>query len=289
MKKSIIIILLILLFLPNISYADVGPKPSLEIIVKGFENYYLDLLVDNKGDYSWLDITDDERKDVKKIIEYEDIDGYKPGLLTGTSAPMMGELRGEKIGELKYKHSFGYVGVPEKFKIIILTEDDKIIVSKEINRKHFQSKMNFDLRNIDFNEDINLDIGEVREVFPVFKTTIGFIIRLIATILIELGIALALGFTIEKSGKIILITNILTQLLLNIGIYLTNIYYGFLLAAFAFIGLEIIILIIESIIYGIKLKEKPLSKRIEYGIFANFFSFGIGIFISMISIMIAEL
>lgn len=43
--------------IPMIAAADVGPKPSLEIIVQGMDNdnYWLDLQVTYESRYSWLE------------------------------------------------------------------------------------------------------------------------------------------------------------------------------------------------------------------------------------------
>ena len=79
-KKSILIGLLLLLFIntfPIVAFADVGPKPSLEIIVKGMDNdnYWLDLLVTDESEHSWFELSDKERERVKKLAEYVDEEG----------------------------------------------------------------------------------------------------------------------------------------------------------------------------------------------------------------------
>ena len=47
----------------------------------------------------------------------------------------------------------------------------------------------------------------VKEIIPIKRISLGFISRLILTLVIEIGIALLFGFTIKNSGKILLKTN----------------------------------------------------------------------------------
>lgn len=100
-KKSIVISILFLFIIgifPTTVNADVGPKPSLDIIVKGMDsnNYWLDLLVTDESRHSWLEISDEELEMVKKLAEYQDEEGFHPALLVGTCVPLSGKLKGEK-------------------------------------------------------------------------------------------------------------------------------------------------------------------------------------------------
>lgn len=286
-KKSIltsVLLLLIINFFPTTIFADVGPKPSLEIIVKGIdnENYWLDLLVTDESTYSWLELTDEELEMVKKLAEYEDEEGFHPALLVGTRVPLNGELKGDKNSDNTYSHNFSYVGTPDFFKIAILTEDDTLIISDLIHRKHFNSIVEFDLEDEILQEDIILSAGEVKEIILIKRMSLGFISRLILTLAIEIGIALLFGFTIKNSGKTLLKTNLLTQVLLNIAILWMGLSYGMLAALLIFIVMEIFIIMSETIIYAKYLTEKSKGRRITYGVLANTASLMIGFGINLI-------
>ncbi len=285
-KKAILICLLLVIVInvfPIIAVADAGPKPSLEIIVKGIDNnnYWLDLLVTDESSYSWLELADEERETVKKLAEYEDEEGFHPALLVGTRVPLSGELKGEKNPDNTYSHNFSYVGTPELFKIAILTEDNNLIISDLIHRKHFNSIVKFDLTDENLKEDI-LSAGKAKEIIPIWRMSLGFISRLLLTLVIEIGIALLFGFTIKNSGKTLLKTNILTQVLLNIAILWINLSYGMFAALFIFLLMEILIIIFETIIYAKYLTEKPIGRRIVYGILANVASLIAGFGINLI-------
>ena len=286
-KKSILIWILLLIIIntsPIIAFADVGPKPSLEIIVKGMDNgdYWLDLLVTDKSEYSWLELSHEERERVKKLAEYVDEEGFHSALLGGTRVPLFGELKGEKNSDNTYSHNFSYIGTPGIFKIAILTEDNTLIISDLIHRKHFNSIVEFDLRDEVLQGDIVVSAGQAKEISPILRMSFGFISRLLLTLAIEIGIALLFGFTIKNSGKILLKTNIFTQVLLNIAILWMNLSYGLLIALLVFLLMEIFIIIFETIIYAKYLTEKPIGRRIAYGILANIASLVVGFGITLI-------
>lgn len=286
-KKSILIGLLLLLFIntfPIVAFADVGPKPSLEIIVKGMDNdnYWLDLLVTDESEHSWFELSDKERERVKKLAEYVDEEGFHPALLGATRVPLFGELKGERNSDNTYSHKFSYIGTPEIFKIAILTEDNTLIISDLIHRKHFNSIIEFDLRDEALQGDILVSAGQAKEISPILNLSLGFIGRLLLTLAIEIGIALLFGFTIKNSGKILLKTNILTQVMLNIAILWINLLYGMLAALLIFLLMEIFIIIFETIIYAKYLTEKSKGKRIAYGILANIASLVVGFGITLI-------
>lgn len=273
MKKLNLVLLFLLLFLPISVFADAGPKPSLEIIVEGMENenYWLDLLVQDEAEYSWLDITPEEKERVKKLADYKDEDGFHPALLGGTHVPLTGKLKGEALSDGTYSHKFSYVGTPEEFKIAILTEENELIVSSMITREHFNSKVIFDVNNL-----------EAKEVLPYKNMFFEFNLRLILTLAIEFLAAILFGFSIKKYWKVLLKVNIFTQVLLNVGVLASNLYGGLFLAIFVFILLEIAILVFETTIYARTLTEKPRFRRIFYGITANLLSLAAGFYVNIL-------
>ncbi len=261
------IVLIVIILFTSIAGADVGPKPSLEIIVRGMDTdkYWLDLLVTDDANFSWLEITEEERKKVSKLIEYRDEDGFHPALLVGTKVPLSGDLKGEKQKDGSYLHLFGYVGVPDIFKIVILKKDGTLIISEKIERKQFQSVVEFDIKNL-----------KTAEKIPWCNISIGFLIRLALTLLIEIFIAIMFGFTLKKSLKIILITNIITQVILNILVFSSDITGGLFAAIITFILAEIFIVIAEVIVYLNLLTQKSKLRRLIYAVSANLVSLSAG-------------
>ncbi len=275
---AVIIQIIIITVFISTANADVGPKPSLKIIVHGIDTdeYWLDLLVKDDSNHSWLELTSKERDRVSKLVEYKDKEGFRPALLVGTSVPISGNIHGEKQSDGSYVHKFGYIGVPKIFKIAILKNDGTLIISDIVERKQFQSVMKYDLKNVDISEEVLLSAGQISEKIPWIDVALGFAVRLITTLVIEILIAVMIGFTLKNSFKILFITNSVTQIILNCIVLFFNATNGLFAGVFVFIIAELFILILEIMIYFKLLTEKSKSWRIIYAILANIISFVAG-------------
>lgn len=103
---------------------------------------------------------------------------------------------------------------------------------------------------------------------------------LILTLIIETTILLILGFKSYKIYIICIITNIITNLSLNI--ILENVYFeSFLLYAINVIILELFVLIIEAVVYYLYLKH--IKKALFISLMLNSSSFLIGLLITFIT------
>ena len=125
MKKKLcvtIFLLVISLLFPLASYADIGPKPSIKLIVLNppEDEYYLDLLINYESKHSYTNIDEEDEYDenMVSILENYNEDGWRPALVTGTNVPLFGELTGKRDGDTMV-HSFSYLGTPTRFKIIL--------------------------------------------------------------------------------------------------------------------------------------------------------------------------
>lgn len=134
--------------LSPVVYADMGPKDRLTVYVDNppSELYYLDLLTQNARTYNNF-YDDGERETLNQemialLYSYES-DGWKPALTEGTGVPMWGELTGHPDGN-RMIHEFGYVGAPDTYRIIIVTESGKVFVSETYTRVALQSSITYD-------------------------------------------------------------------------------------------------------------------------------------------------
>lgn len=285
MKKVCLIILYMItcfLMFPTGAGADTGPKPSLTIIVEGMgdEEYWLDLLVSDEANYMWLDISDEERERVSKLAEYNQ-DGLHAALLKGTHIPMNGSIRGEKQPDGSYIHKFTYVGVPTEFKIAILKSDGTLIISDKVKRNFFQSVMEYTLSSSSISEKAGLS-GTVKEIFP-RGYILGFLQRMAATLIIEIGAAILFKFSLKKNWKVLLFTNIATQAVLNIIIILSAIQNGQASGFLTYFFAELLVAATEMIVYSNLLSEKKNGTRILYAVTANTLSFMAGFLIFPLS------
>jgi hypothetical protein len=115
------------------------------------------------------------------------------------------------------------------------------------------------------------------------KEIISLFLRIIATIAIEVLVALLFGYRAKRQLHIVLITNIATQTILNIILNTVNYYYGGLAFLFSYLLAEIVVFIVEASVYA-KLLTKDSTGRLSkkgyavlYAFVANATSFFIGI------------
>lgn len=266
----ILIITIFILVLPSIVYGDIGPKPSLEIIVKNppKAEYYLDLLVDYEGETLYPNIHEEDKysEDMYSILKNYNSNGWRPAMVTGTKAPIFGDIIGEKNGE-NMVHRFSYIGVPDRFKIIIVTADGETIVSENIiKRKAFKSRVYF-----------NYNTKKLQETSIVLAYIKQFLITYPTTLLIEGLILFLFGFSLKKSWKPFIIINLITQVLLTFIIFGSMYKQGSMAAIFFYIPFEIIILIMEAKLFKRYLVEHSESRRVAFAIVANIISFLVGI------------
>ncbi|QSX06491.1 hypothetical protein JYG23_03260 [Sedimentibacter sp. zth1] len=263
--------ILLIFFLPTLVYADFGPKDSLTVYVKNppEEKYYLDLLSEYSEPYN--NFHDEEKSTlnqdmIKLLYSYKD-EGWMPSLTEGTGVPMWGTLTGVyKNG--KMVHEFGYVGVPDTYRIIIVTESGKVTVSDIHTRKALQSSITY-----------NYDTNTAKIPSVLFTYVIQFFTTCIPTLIIELIILLLFKFKLKENYRVFFITNIVTQMFLTLTLGTALIKHGSVSGYLTQFPVEIIILILETIVFSKLLKGNSIKRKIAYGIVANLVSWGVGFFL----------
>lgn len=265
-KLQFFIVIIIVLSTTVVSYGDMGPKPSIEIIVNNGpdEIMYMDLLVDYGKDNIHDNIKNLKNYDISMInkLKEHEKNGWHLALLTGSRAPIWGDIKLIGIN----KGEFSYVGVPDKFKIIIVTKDKKVVVSNVINRKAFNSTIYF---------DYNSKKAYEKSMYILYLKNIIFTFT--ATLLIEGLILILFKFDLKKNLKPLILVNLLTQILLTIVVIRTMIRYGTINAFISYVLFEMCILFIESSLYKKYLVGHTNKRIIIYAIVANTVSFLVGI------------
>ncbi|MBE6868957.1 MAG: hypothetical protein E7494_09360 [Ruminococcus albus] len=264
MKKRLFALIAVLIFITVTAmpvYADMGPKPSIELTVKNApdEDYYINLLVPGT-----LRKKEDRLQEVNE--QYSGKDAELMRVIINNTEDGWYPRRGGHFRELTQskslrKYEFSYMDVPKTFKVIIVTESGKVIVSNEITRKAFNAEITFDA-----------ETGKLREkkTAMLAKQLERFLITFIATLLIEGMIFRCFKFEGKEGHNFAVFfkTNLCTQLLLYVVISLLPLHmliYGGIFAA------EIIITIIEGCVYSKLLT--PKGKGARYAIVANILSF----------------
>lgn len=262
LKKILILSLLLIFSLgPTKAFADVGPKPSVNIEINNLpsdRDFYITLLAkeESTGPYS-----------VGKHLSTHNEDELLPGY--------------EKFKEIKDKDGYNFLAYLEKhrgpgrfswfyyppkdFKVAIYDpEKNLVMISEPAQAYAFNS--NFKMEYIDF--DFSDKVYYFENQIPLEKVTDypgeikAFALRLTLTIAIEYLVALVFFRPTAYQRKLIIKTNVLTQGLLNLGISFILYYLGFLAFFLIFIPLELIVFIIEGMIYKKKLnKDLPAGKK----------------------------
>lgn len=260
-KKLSIIFIIILSFICSITttYADVGPKPSVKLDILGLKNktYYVTLLSkeESTGPFSVIEDFNEISKDkenydiIKKFYNYKS-DYYFLNTFDDCSST--------------HHYEWNYYP-PETFKILIYIKDnDQFICSDSYTRYAFNSYYQVDIKN----DKISVSIKNVIQDKPTINDIIKLICRIAATIVIEIIIAYMFHIRSIKKLSIITIVNIITQLGLNITLYYC--YFSNLWLP------EIVVMLVETIIYKLSFKDIETKYIIMYGIAANFVSYVLG-------------
>ena len=296
MKRRIgtVLLCMILIFtmLPTTAMADIGPKPSVEIQFTGVEEgvtYYATLLSYHKstGPASAWDENPLYSKEGdpiwKAFVDYKDSDGY-----------YFLQEYWDCTGKNQFR--WGYYP-PTPFKVLCyFPETDTYAVSGIYERYAFDTYYKVDLSEG--------SVLKAKKNYDYTWETISLVARIVITILLEMGLALMFGYRHKKQLRFLAAVNIVTQILLNILLNVLNFRIGHWAFVFYYVLLELLVILMESILYVLVLPKMSLSitqDRIEaietgkkvsvpktiqkrytviYAVVANMASFAIGLLVA---------
>lgn len=275
------------LFLSITAFADTGPKPQLVVRVENApdELYYLDLLAegeyDEKNGFSGMEWSYHEQEDTLDSALLDALraavpEGWHACTAQGTNdLPMWGQLYAKEKDAVGALHVFGYHGVPETYRIIVVTESGDTWISDTMKREVLQSSV-----TVDWNRE---SVQDTTAKAP--GVVIGYVLQFFATfvptILIEGALLLLFGFVWKENRKVFLLTNLVTQGGLALYIAITVMQHGVSGWSYIFfVPIEIVITIVESLIYSKKLKGQSKGRAAFYGVCANLASAWLGVLIA---------
>lgn len=273
-RKKILCCLLaagILLLFPLIARADIGPKPSITVIVNNppEEEYYLDLLIDK--DQSYENISQEERANYDPVklgsLESYSQDGWYPALAHGTSVPLFGSLTGERE-DGRMVHRFGYFGVPDYYRVIIVTPDNQALVSQPVQKLTFAETIEVDYAAA--SREGSIAITGQADLFRAYVSQ--FLATFIPTLIIEGIIFLLFRFSFRRNWLVFLGVNFVTQVAMTATLGTILIRGGLFSSYFAFIPVEVCIIVIEALAFRSLLREHSRGRRILFTVVANIIS-----------------
>lgn len=286
MKKSLrfcILLALAATLLTVSAFADTGPKPQLTVKVTNppEELYYLDLLAEGDwehagdADYSGLDWSYSEEEiaaldsGLLDALRAAVPDGWHACTAEGTNgAPMWGDLIGSDAGGVRL-HSFRYHGVPDTYRIILVTKSGESWVSGVLHRATLQSSA-----TVDWAARI------ANAPSPAMAYALQFLCTLLPTLLIEGLLLFAFGYRSKRSWLVFLLVNLVTQGGFAVYLAVTVLNHGVSGWSLIFyIPIEVIITLVELLLYRRLLTEKNKARAAVCAIAANLCSAVLGLWL----------
>lgn len=274
-KKVIALLLSVMtaVLLAVCASADIGPKPSVKITfdtafdaecwgtllslnestgpATAYEKYKIARYSEEDSEYEvW-----------RAFVDYVDTDGYW----------FLQEMwRVSDDGKLNWTYY-----PPSPFKILLYyPESGEFAVSGVFERYAFDSY---------FTAHVNASDGVITAVTSYDFTweNLSLAYRVILTVLVELFAAYLFGYREKKLVTFIFVSNVITQLGLNIALNVVNYNSGYFAFVFLYIVLEIAVFILEAVMYALafpRLSEKTqrIPKAVIYSLAANALSFVVG-------------
>lgn len=286
MKRSVRILFVLALTLCALTvtaFADMGPKPQLTVKVKNppQEAYLLDLL--EEGSSEAPPISDLPEEDFLRELGYIGLtdpapyeavvaavpDGWRACLCQPYGAPIWGSLVGEPSGDTML-HTFRYFGVPDVYRVLILTESGEVWISDTLTRGSLQSSATVDWA------------AKTASAPPVW---LGYVLQFLATflptLLLEGLILFLFRYRQKRSWAVFGVTNLVTQgalaAVISINVIRHGAGFGFLLL---FAAAEFAVVVVEAVAYVLLLKERGKKTAVFYALAANAVSAGVGWLIS---------
>ena len=283
--RTLVCALFASLALTTFTFADSGPKPQLTVRVKDApqEPYYLDLLAEGNWDASEGNsrlkqstvITNSDgsettvplNEDLLALLLDNIPAGWHACTAQGsTGAPMWGDLAPDEGG----LHTFGYHGVPETYRVLMVTKSGETFLSEVQTRRVLQSSVTVDWA------------AKGLSAAPVW---VGYVLELLATLvptlLLEGALLALLGLWNRRNLTVFLAANAATQLALFLLLGTTALKEGVGFGYFLrFLPLELVILLAETFAYRRFFTGTSKRRAAVYGISANLCSAVLGWFLA---------
>ena len=259
--------------------ADTGPKAQLIVRVKHAPNepYYLDLLAEGgysgptygSGDSPYCGLDWNYPGERADTLDAALLDTFRAAIPAGWhactaqgtgDAPMSGQLYAESTDAAGNPlHVFAYLGLPERYRILMVTQSGAVFLSDPLERRVLQSSAAVDWA-----------AGSV-SVPPVWVGCgLQFLATLLPTLAVEGALALLFGYRARRSWQTLLGVNLLTQGALALYLAVTVLGHGVSgWSMLLFIPAELVITAVECGLYRRLLTEQSKARAVIYGLCAN--------------------
>lgn len=287
MKKKISVwlfaVLLLIAILPVTAYADIGPKPSVQIRLEGLGEgvCYGTLLSQTESTgpaYVWDGDTAQQNpmglpEDVwQAFVNYQDPDGYHF---------LQWAWRCDETKELNWTYY-----PPQSFKLLLYFPAQGTFVTSVICERYafdsyFTAAPGEDGAHITA-ENVSCTI--VEKSYDYVGELLPLLCRIVLTVLLELLVAWLFSLREKKQIRTILWVNLVTQIGLNVLLNVIRYRSGPWSMALLYVPLELLVFAAEALLYCKLLRKEegsPSVKRlIFYALTANAVSFAAGLLLA---------
>lgn len=244
MKKRLTALLILLLVfalaMPLAAFADIGPKPSVRVTFTGAggREFYATLLsqASGTGPYSaepgrsWGNDLEENEPVRQAMAAYQDPDGF----YFLQTAWQCSETR--PLAWTYYP--------PVTYKLLVYFPDTGEFLSSGVySRYAFDNYYTVDLADLANGQLV------LRKSYDYTWELVSLLVRILATIALELAVAVPFGFAKKPFLRPILTVNVVTQILLNLGLNMIAYWMGGLAFMIFFWPLEVLVFIVEAVAY----------------------------------------
>ncbi len=180
---------------------------------------------------------------------------------------------------------------PSEFKVLLYFPDTGEFVSSGIYERYaFDSYFDATLSGgaIELGHEPAESAILLERDYDYAKELGGFFARLVITLALELLLALLFGLRDKGAFKIVLVTNIVTQIALNLTLSIYAYFNGFGFWSYLplYFLLELAIMAVEAVVYALTFRTPRYTKvsvlrAVCYAIIANFTSLAVGYLVSI--------
>lgn len=220
----------------------------------------------------------------KAFVEYADPDGYYY---------LQRHWKCHETGKISWTYH-----PPSKFKILLYFPETQTFASSGVCDSYaFHSYFSVNLTDTDFTVS-QTELTNVRKSYDYTWEIISLIARIIATVLIEFGVAWLFKLRTKKKILSVIIINVVTQTALNVALNVLSFFLN-LWALIWYIPLELAVFIIEAVTYIIifNLTQRKtvgadgevtnpdylsIGKCVQFSLVANLLSFEAGFLLALI-------
>lgn len=279
-KRIFTVLIVLCLFVMTVTVsADMGPKPSVVVRFSHMDDTPCIATLLSASPSTGPASVWDGVSEVSAWY-YEDI-GYENWLALAAYTDTDGYYFLKEAWSVNETKALAWTYYPPNpFKLLLYyPETGEFLVSGIYERYAFDSYFAVDLA-------AEGDLLTLSESYDYTNEAISLAARIVATIVIEMSVALLFGFRTKHTFLFLLYVNIATQIILNVILNVTRYRDGYLAYLFTYFLCELIVVILEAVAYCIylgKVEKSPYTGiprsrvfYILYAILANAVSFVVG-------------